>query len=40
LIDACLAFSPEARPGTGELIGALQDSLDKVPSHLQRASAT
>jgi predicted Ser/Thr protein kinase len=40
LIDACLAFSPAERPGTGELIGALQDALEKTNPDLPSASAT
>ena len=40
LIDACLAFSPAERPGTGELIDALRDSLEKTLSDVRSASAT
>ena len=39
LIDACLAFSPAERPGTGELIGALQDALQKTIPELRREQA-
>jgi serine/threonine protein kinase len=40
LIDACLAFSPAERPGTGELIDALRDSLEKTLSDVRSAGAT
>ena len=40
LIDACLAFAPSERPGTGELLGALEDALEQALPDLRRASAT
>jgi eukaryotic-like serine/threonine-protein kinase len=40
LLDACLAFSPDERPTTGDLIGALRDALEKTLPDVQSVSAS
>lgn len=39
LLDACLAFTPEARPGTAELLRVLWDALEDTKPEIRTAEA-
>jgi serine/threonine protein kinase len=40
LLDACLSFAPESRPGTAELLRELKDALEDTKPEMLRAEAT
>ncbi len=40
LLDACLSFSPDERPTTGELAGALRDTIETTLPDVQSVSAS